>query len=407
MRDPEILAAPDGATLKDEQVPGLQLRVRGARRTWFLYYRSRRGAQRRPRIGDWPTIRQARARAIAREMLERVAAGEDPSAERQAARAAPTVAELLDRYQAEHGDRKKSAAGDRSVIARWIRPRLGTAKVADLTHGDVVAWHAAIPRRVAANRALACLSKAMSLAVRRWQWHPGPNPCQGVERNRERRRRRYMTVDEARRIAAALDVRQARYPQAVAFIRLLIWTGARRGEIARARWSDVHGSTIRLREHKADADGSERVIHLPPQAIAVLRSLPRVRGGTITGIDCPHKCWVAVRKAAGCPDLRMHDLRHSFASAALAAGVSLHQIGELLGHRSAQTTKGYAHLLEEAGTAAARAAGDLIAARMSAGQDRDDRHGRVDLDRPVQRRAAEQPDDVEPVAPARDQPADG
>lgn len=406
MRDQDILAAPPGATLKDETVPGLQLRVLGARRVWYLYYRSRRGAQRRPKIGDWPTIRQARARTIAREMLEQVAAGRDPSADRQEARSAPTVAEMMDRYLVEHGDRKKSAAGDRSVIARWIKPRIGTTKVADPTHGDVVAWHAAIPRRVAANRALACLSKAMSLASRRWGWHPGPNPCQGVERNRERRRRRYMSVDEARRIDAALDARAAKFPQAVAFIRLLIWTGARLGEIARARWSDLDGTTIRLAEHKADADGSERVIHLPPQAVAVLRTLPRVRGGTITGLACPHKCWVAVREAAGCPDLRLHDLRHSFASAALAAGVSLHQIGELLGHRSAQTTKGYAHLLEEAGAAAARATGELIARRMSAGQDRHQRHGGVDAHRPVQRRAAEQPQDVEPVAPARDQPAD-
>ncbi len=378
MRDQEILAAPAGAVLKDETVPGLQLRVLGARRVWYLYYRARTGAQRKPKIGDWPTIRQARARAIAREMLEQVAAGRDPSADRQVAREAPTVNDLMERYMREHGERKKSARDDRSRIKNWIAPRLSATKVAELDLDAVARWHAGIPKKGAANRALACLSKAMSLAIRRWRWHPGPHPCQGVERHRSRHRRRYMTLAEAAAIARELDARQAKHPQSVAFLWLLILTGARLGEISSARWTDVHGATIRLDAHKADDDGSERVIHLPPQAIEVLRTLPRVRGGTITGIQSPRTLWQDIRRAAGCPDLRIHDLRHSFASAALAAGVSLHQIGELLGHRAAQTTKGYAHLMEEAGASAAAAASDLIARRMSSGQDLRDRHARAD-----------------------------
>ena len=120
------------------------------------------------------------------------------------------------------------------------------------------------------------------------------------------------------------------------------------------------GVTV-LQEQSTTAWSRSKV--LPPQALEVLARLPRT-SDTITGIQSPKKLWERVRRDAGCPDLRMHDLRHSFASAALAAGLSLSQIGELLGHKSTQTTKRYAHLVEEVATAAATAAADRIASTM-------------------------------------------
>ncbi|MEK9752555.1 MAG: site-specific integrase [Rhodospirillaceae bacterium] len=360
-----IKAAQPGDELRDHVVPGLHVRVFPASRSFYLYYRTKGGRRRKPKLGDWPTLTLPRARTLAKNMLDAVAAGGDPSRARQEERTAPTVGDLCDRYMREHGDKKKSAKDDARIIRLYVRPKLGRERVADLTYDDIAAWHKGIRAKVQANRALALMSKALNLAER-WHWRPmNSNPCAAVERNQERRRRRYATAEEAAAIAQALDARRKTSPHVVALLYLLIYTGARLSEIVNARWSDLRGDTLILRDHKtAGKTGDARVIHLPPQAVAELDALPRT-SGTLTGIANPHKLWEAVRREAGCPDLRIHDLRHSFASAALAAGVELSQIGELLGHRSAQTTKGYAHLMDEAGRASATAAGNLIAARLT------------------------------------------
>ena len=360
MNNDEIKTALPGSTLKDDKVPGLQLRAFAESRSFYLYYRTRGGRQRKPKIGDWPTLTLPKARTIARAMLDEVATGGDPSSMRQAQRVAPTVAEMADRYMLEHGNHKKSKRDDERLLRLYVRPKFGREPVAALEYTDIADWHAGIAAPIQANRALALLSTALNMAER-WGWRPvGSNPCQHVRRNQERRRRRYTTVDEAQRIAAALDARAATQPQAVAFIKLLIYTGARKGEIAAARWEHLDGDILRLPDSKT---GEPRTIHLAPAALEVIEALPRIEGGTICGIANPYKTWYSVRDVAGCPDLRLHDLRHSFASAALAAGHDLATIGELLGHKSAQTTKGYAHLMEEAGRTAANKTAALLTDR--------------------------------------------
>jgi len=372
MDNADIKAALPGQTLRDRVVAGLQLRAFSGRKSFYLYYRTKGGTQRKPKIGDWPGLTLVKARLIGRRMLDTVAAGGDPQGEREADRVAPTVADMGRRYMIEHGDAKKSAASDRYLIGQYLTDtKFSRLTVAKLEYSDVRAWHAKIseatPTR--ANRALALLSKALNLAEL-WKWRPPQtNPCRGVVKNKERRRKRYMSVDEASKISAEMESRAARRPGAIAFLYLLIYSGARKGEIARARWQDLSGDIITLAEHKNDEDDSERIIHVPAQAMRHIATLPRT-SGTICGTKDPRETWEAIRAAAGCPDLRMHDLRHSFASAALAAGLTLPQLGELLGHKSAQTTKGYAHLMEDIGRASAKATGDLIAGRLTGPRNR-------------------------------------
>lgn len=368
LTDADIKAAQPGDVLRDHVVPGLQLRAFPSSKVFYLYYRTKGGKQRKPKLDDWPGLTLPKARRIARDMLDKVAAGEDPQGERETARAAPTVAELAIRYMKEHGDKKKGAFSDRSLVGQFLTDtKFSRLPVVKLDYDDVKAWHAKISETtpVRANRALSLLSKALNLAEL-WKWRQQhSNPCRGVVKNRERRRKRYMSIEEAGKISVALDARGASHPQAVAFIYTLIYGGARVGELARATPGDRRGDVIVLAAHKNDEDGSERVIHLPAQAVAIIDALP-VTSGTIFGILYPRETWEAVRNEAGCPDLRMHDLRHSFASVALAEGLTLLQLGELLGHKSAQTTKGYAHLMEDIGRARAQTVGDAIASRLAA-----------------------------------------
>jgi hypothetical protein len=164
MTPADINAAQPGAVILDAVVPGLRLRVFAGSRAWYLYYRTRGGRRRQPKLGDWPALAIPKARKIARDMLDEVAAGRDPQGQRAADRVAPTVAELCDRYMLEHGDKKKSAKDDRGLIRRQIKPRLGTERVADLDYDAIATWHRATKAKIQANRALALLSKALNLA---------------------------------------------------------------------------------------------------------------------------------------------------------------------------------------------------------------------------------------------------
>lgn len=353
-----IRDAQPGDVLHDPIVKGLSLRAFPNSKAFYLYFRTRDRRERRPKLGDWGQITLTQARAMAREMLAEVTLGRDPAA-RTAAKAEPTLNDLWEEYRKRRGAAKKSAYSDEGNYRRNLAPRFGKKKLSAITFevvSDMMEEMAATP--YAANRTRSLLSTMLNFARRplRWVEH---NAVDDVQRFREHKRARYMKGDEAARIAEALDAVAMRHPAAVSFIYLLILTGARKGEIAAAKWDWIEGNTIRLPDSKTGA----KTIYLPPQAMDVLDRLPRTTG-TITGLNSPRDLWSKVRVTAGCPDLRLHDLRHSFASAALAAGLSLAQIGELLGHRKADTTKRYAHLIEEVGTAAATAAADQISLAM-------------------------------------------
>jgi len=346
-----IQAALPGAVIRDTLVPGFYLAVSpSGKRSFYLYFRTKDGRERRPKLGDFGVLSVDQARTLARSMLADVAAGKDPMAERADNRSAPTMADLCARYLEDYANKykkPKSIAEDNKLILGTIIPRLGTQRVKDVQHEEIDDLHGRMKDTpYQANRALALLSKMFNLAEK-WKLRPiGSNPCIHVRRYTERKRKRYMTSDEAPAIAEKLRLYETQYPDSVAFIYLLVLTGARPDEIARARpeWIEQRpmGAVLNMPDSKTGA----RLIYLPPQVMRLLDNLPSTRH-TLTGIQSPRWLWNRIRKETGIKSLRLYDLRHTFASAALRAGYTLEQIGELLGHSNTQTTKRYAHLIDE------------------------------------------------------------
>ncbi len=339
----KLEALKPGDTYKDTSVKGLTLRVGKQTKGWYLSYRSRSGKRRRPRIGYYPTIRLTEAREIARSLLVRVYAGEDPSEEWSLyGRNGMTVAELCDRYLEKHAPKKKTARNDKSQIDKHIRPALGDILVPNVDFHHIEKLHARISLTAptAANRVVSLLSKMFTLAERWGLRDVGSNPCRFVSRNRERKRKRYATDEEMQAISEALAELAKQHPLAVDAIRLLILTGARRGEIAGRVLNRADRNTLFVADTKT---GDDRTIFLPEAAVDLIEE----RG--LDGVEMPcvyHVTHVFQRVCgwAGVVDMRLHDMRHSFASVALSKGVSLAQIGELLGHSSPTTTARYAHL---------------------------------------------------------------
>lgn len=357
-----LAAAQPGAILRDATVKGLHAKCTARGKGFFLYFRTKNGTERRPKLGEFPTMTVAQARQVARDMLLEVAQGKDPQADRRAEREAPTVKDVIDQYEREFAGDNKTGAHIVKLLRTYLQPRHGADKVAAIEHEHMHRLHRAMRATpVLANRVIAHASRLFAICERPWRYRTAVqgNPCRGIDRYEEKKRKRYMTPDEAKAVAAALDARATAHPAAVAYLYLLILTGARCGEIEAARWDWLDGNALRLPDSKT----GEKTIYLPPAAMEIIDTLPRT-SGTITGIGPPYKVWYAVRKAAGCPDLRLHDLRHSFASAAVAQGLSLAQIGELLGHASTQTTMRYAHLMEDAAHAAVAKTAAQVAANM-------------------------------------------
>ena len=283
-----------------------------------------------------------------------------------------------ERYLREHVAvrcKENTQKGYRQVIGRHVLPALGKMPIAALGREHVAELQYRLRKTpIAANDAVGALSRMLNRAEA-WGLVPaGSNPCRFVTRYRTRRPERFLTEDEFRGLGAALDAVEAegRIPvHAAAALRLLMLTGCRCGEVLGLRWEDValERSEVGLRDSKT----GPRVVPLSPAAARVLTDLPRIAGnpwviaGREPGSRLTHIAyyWYRVRERAGLDDVRLHDLRHSFASRALALGEDLTMIGKLLGHRKIQTTARYAHLArdsvkESATMVAASIAADIL-----------------------------------------------
>ncbi len=228
----------------DTDIKGFGVRVTAAdAKAFILNYRAG-GRERRITIGAYPVWSVAAAREEAKELKRRVDRGEDPMGERHADRAAPTVKDLSERYIDEHLPKKRpsSRRDDQVMIDQIILPRMGKLRVADVRHADVDRLHREVSKRAPyrANRCAALLSKMFSLAIK-WEMRPD-NPAKGIERNQEQKRTRYLLGDELVRLTAAL----AEHPEQTSAnaVRLLLLTGARRGEVLSAI-----GRTFNCRSH--------------------------------------------------------------------------------------------------------------------------------------------------------------
>jgi integrase len=359
-----IDAMPIGATLKDTRIRGLEVRRHRSGWSWLTYYRTRDGIARRPKLGTYPTLTIALARDAARKLLGRVAAGEDPSHARAVIVAAPDMNALWERCESEqwNAERKWDRVA-KSIFLRHVKPALGATKVRAVTYDAIAAIHAklkATPNE--ANRVIAVLSKMLNLAER-WGWRDtGSNPCQHVQRYQERKRRRFATPQEILKIGVALDTygEQVEHLTGVVFIFLLMFSGARPSEIARATPEQLErqgdAGVLRIEKGKTGA----RDVFLPPQAMRVIDRLPADRTTLAGRVTAPRALWKLVQRDLGAPDLWCRDLRRTFATVALSGGVPIGVVGELLGHKSVATTKIYALLLEDhAQSAAAGIAGRM------------------------------------------------
>jgi integrase len=279
------------------------------------------------------------------------------------------VEELAGQFRREHmprlGVRTQKEYGD--LLDREIIPRLGTFKARDLDRPAVAKWHQGMrdtPRQ--ANHALAVLSKMMSLAEI-WGHRPqGANPCKGVPRFPENKRQHYLSPEELARVAAAVPETPAGNA-----IRLLILTGLRMGEVLALTWPMVDLAagqvTLPASAHKGGRKKGAKTVLLPAAAVALLEGLPRsVRGQVVLAtLGQIEHAWLLVRKQAEVPDVRPHDLRHTFVSWGAAQGLSLPTLGALVGHSEAATTQRYAHLSQSPLRAAVEQIGAALAAAMA------------------------------------------
>jgi integrase len=348
--------------LKDDKIRGLSMRVFPNRKSFYLFYRTASGVQRRPKLGDFPTLSVSQARDLAKDWLHRVSQGEDPSKDRATKRAGMTVKQFSTVYLWRHARKKKSFKEDRRQINKYIRPNMGSEKIEDISREDIKALHNKMKKSpVQANRTLSLLSKMMNFAEEIGERKNNTNPCQHIAHNKEKKRTRYCSKEEAVAVFERLYHYSQLHPGQCAMMWLLIYTGARPSEIARCRPEDVHSVGLVLEEHKTDSTGRPRVIKLPKQARALIQGLPPTKNGTLTGVKSAKSLWEKIRRDTGISDLRIYDMRHTFASVGLThSDLNLEKIKDLLGHTTVATTERYAHLMNDGAQDAVDRIGDAI-----------------------------------------------
>lgn len=383
--------------VRDTEVKGFVLVVTSAgAKSYAIDYRagSGRGApKRRFTIGKhgspWtPDM----ARAEAKRLLAEVAAGRDPAATRLEDRSALRFGELIDLYLAEGITHKKPSTlkADRGRIEHHLRPLLGRLRADTIGRADVERMRNAVAAgktaekigigekrragsiakggRGAAAQCVALISSIYAFAIARGLC--ADNPARGVKKASVRKVERFLSETEIACLSQALEAETERSgnPYPAAAIRLLLLTGCRKSEIANLLWEhvDFERECLRLPDSKTGA----KVVYLNAPARTLLRELPRltVNPRVIPGIRADgagsaiDKVWSRVRKAAALDGVRLHDLRHSFASVGAVGGLNLPIIGALLGHKHATTTARYAHLSADP----LRAANDAVGARIAA-----------------------------------------
>lgn len=362
--------APAGTTW-DTELPGFGLRVLASgRRSYIVRYRTAGGTDRLVTIGTTAEFQPDEARERARDIKRSVREGRDPKADRTAARQAPRLSDLRDRMLDEHCQQRRPRTKE-AYEGAWrlhIIPTLGDLVVADVEEGDILKLRKALAATpTTANRALACLRKALNLAER-WRWRPiNSNPCRWVDHYPENKRERILSAEEIGRLWAVMEGSQTMRTSTLALFRLLLMTGLRLGEWRLAMWSWLDEVNHALRIPHPGSKTGARVVSLAPDAIELLAKLPRTSvyilpgetGGPMSGHQ---KSWAKLCKAAGIKGVRIHDIRHTVGSYAHKAGATQREIADLLGHRQLSTTERYINGIgSEAHANAARASATILA----------------------------------------------
>lgn len=355
----------------DDDIKGFGIRVKASGiKSYIIQYRDGRQSCRMT-LGRHGVLTPEEARKAAKIELGKVAKGGNPARERKENRAAPNMRAFADDYMERHATPNKRpgpAREDRSMLDRIVLPKLGSRKVKDVTRRDIESLLLSLKDKpYQANRVRALLSKMFSLAVG-WRWRTD-NPVLGIPKFQEHKRDRWLRNDELARLRDALD--DSPNQRAANVVRLLLLTGARRSEVMTATW-DQFDLTRAVWTKPAHTTKQKRMEHVPlsSQALALLEAIrneadkenPYVFPGNATGkplIDIK-KFWSDIRAKAKLGDVRLHDLRHTYASHLVSAGESLAIVGRLLGHTQPQTTQRYSHLADDPLRAATEKFGNTL-----------------------------------------------
>lgn len=358
----------------DETLPGFGIRIRPSGRKVYIAKCRCRGRQIKMTIGAHGPLTVEQARIKGREIIAEAKAGRDPSAEYSQLRKSPTMKELGKRFLEEYVPThcKESTAKEyRRSVELFINPKIGTRKAIDIVRSDIAKLHHDLrDKPYQGNRTLGVLSKMFNLCEV-WGLRPdGSNPCRHVKKYKEVKHERFLSENEYKRLGDALrkvEAEKTETKSAANAIWLLMLTGCRLNEIMSLKWDyvDFDSGELRLPESKTGA----KTVYLGSAALKKLEAIDKLddndfvitgkkAGANLTDLQHP---WRRIRKIAELEDVRLHDLRHSFASHGLVVGEGLPMIGKLLGHTQIQTTARYAHLANDP----IKAAADRIAGRIS------------------------------------------
>ena len=360
----------------DREVPGFGVRVHPSGSKVYMVHKRSAGKSRRVTIGQHKVWSLDDARREAGEIIARLRKGDKPGRPGADSPFAtgPTIGELAEQYMTDHVAvrcKPTTARSCRHILDKFLLPEFGTRRLGEITPNQVATLHYRLRETpIMANQVISLLSRLFHEAAASGEAPAGGNPCRFIKKYPTRSRERFLSEQEFERLGAVLrEVESAHRisTSAAAALRLLMLTGCRRNEILTLRWEyvDLEHDELRLRDAKTGA----RAVPLSPTARRVVTELSRradnpwVFAGREPGTRMANlnASWQVVRTEAGLEDVRIHDLRHSFASRALALGESLPMIGKLLGHRQVQTTARYAHLARHSVKAAARRIEDSLA----------------------------------------------
>ena len=363
-------------SISDAQVRGLQLeRLRLGVGKWRIRAASADGRERLcMTLGDAPSLSLADARAAAQKITRSIALGDNPKQQRQEGKLVPTISEFIhERYIPFVAGYKRSWECDRGLFKNHIEPRWGKKYLDQITKADLItlfAEHRKTHAPGSCNRLLILLRYMFNLAIK-WET-PGitKNPTAGFPlMTEDNKHERFLSTEEAEVLYTHLKLSDN--PMLQFIVPMLILTGARKREVLDARWEDfdVERRTWRIHTTKL---GRPRHVPLSDGAVSLLKSVPKFDGclwafpnpKTLKPYVSIHCSWDSARKAAGLSDVRIHDLRHSFASFLVNAGRTLYEVQHLLGHTQIKTTQRYSHLsqdtLLDASNAVTRAVGHLF-----------------------------------------------
>ena len=362
----------------DRDLAGFGVRVHSAGRKSYVVQSRGPGGIKRVTLGRHGTLSTEEARKQAALVIDRIKRGEYPGLKPPAEE--PTLAAVAERFMRVYVERHlkpRTVVEYRTILDKHVLPVLGGMALGRIGRAEVAAFHHRLrytPSR--ANTSIHILSRMFNLAEAWGLAPPGRNPCTRLSLYRTRPRERFLTFEEYRRLGRLLKDAEAAgsiWPPAITAIRLLMLTGCRRSEILNLKWDDVDRTAgdLRLRDAKA----GPRMVPLTNPVRGVLDKLSRQPdnpwviigqkpGKNLTDL---HHYWRHIREWAGLSDVRIHDLRHSYASRALALGESLYTIGKLLGHSTVTTTARYTHLMLKAEKEAATRVGGSISAHLTNG----------------------------------------